>query len=71
MEGARASSSMVAIADERLTMPQRALIGWFGIRHVGSVFYLLLALRHGMQGPLADTLVSLALWTVAASVVAH
>jgi NhaP-type Na+/H+ or K+/H+ antiporter len=67
----RPLSVAVAIAGERLTMPQRALIGWFGIRGVGSVFYLLLALRHGVQGPLADTLVSLTLWTVAASIVAH
>jgi NhaP-type Na+/H+ or K+/H+ antiporter len=67
----RPLSVVMAIAGERLTMPQRALIGWFGIRGVGSVFYLLLALRHGVQGPLADTLVSLTLWTVAASIVAH
>lgn len=67
----RPLSVVVAIAGERLTMPQRALIGWFGIRGVGSVFYLLLALRHGVQGPLADTLVSLTMWTVAASIVAH
>ena len=47
------------------------MIGWFGIRGIGSVFYLLFALRHGVAGAAADTLVSLTLWTVAASIVAH
>lgn len=56
---------------ERLTAPQFAMIGWFGIRGIGSVFYLLLALRHGVEGIIADTLLSLTLWTVAASIIAH
>jgi hypothetical protein len=56
---------------ERLSHPQRALMSWFGIRGVGSVIYLLLALHLGVDGPVANTLVSLTLWTVAASIVAH
>jgi NhaP-type Na+/H+ or K+/H+ antiporter len=47
------------------------MIGWFGIRGIGSVFYVLLALRLGLDGRSADTLVALTLWTVAASIVAH
>lgn len=60
-----------AISGERLSRPQRVLIGWFGIRGIGSVFYLLLALRHGVSGDLADTLISLTLWTVVASIILH
>ena len=56
---------------ERLTAPQFAMIGWFGIRGIGSVFYLLPALRHGVVGSIADVLVSLTLWTVAVSIIAH
>ncbi len=67
----RPLSVMVAIPGERLTLPQRALIGWFGIRGIGSVFYLLFALRHGLDPRIAQTLVSLTLWTVAASIVVH
>lgn len=67
----RPLSALVAIAGEGLTAPQRAMIGWFGIRGIGSLFYLLLALRQGLDGDIADTLVSLTLWTVAASIVAH
>ena len=67
----RPLSVAVAVAGEGLTMPQRAMIGWFGIRGIGSLFYLLLALRMGIDGRVADTLVTLTLWTVAASIVAH
>lgn len=49
----------------------RAMIAWFGIRGIGSVFYLMFALYHGVSGPLAAALVSLTLWTVAASIIIH
>ncbi|WP_137896353.1 cation:proton antiporter [Ramlibacter sp. 2FC] len=67
----RPLSVLAATAGERLTSPQRAMISWFGIRGIGSVFYLLFALRHGVEGRVADTLVSLTLWSVAASIIAH
>jgi NhaP-type Na+/H+ or K+/H+ antiporter len=68
---ARPLSTYVATAGERLTWSQRAMIAWFGIRGIGSVFYLLLALRLGVGGEIAETIASLTLWTVAASIVAH
>jgi NhaP-type Na+/H+ or K+/H+ antiporter len=67
----RPLSVVAAVVGERLTLPQCALIGWFGIRGIGSVYYLLFALSHGLDAHVADTLVSLTLWTVAASIVAH
>jgi sodium/hydrogen antiporter len=67
----RPVSVALALWGEDLTPPQRAMIGWFGVRGIGSVFYLLFALRHGLDQPLAELLVSLTLWTVAASIVAH
>ena len=50
---------------------QMALAGWFGIRGIGSLFYLLLVLRMGIAGPAAETLVSLTLWSIAASILLH
>lgn len=50
---------------------QRTMIAWFGIRGIGSVFYLMYALNHGVSGPLAEALVSLTLITVAVSILAH
>lgn len=67
----RPLSVLAALPGESLTRPQQAMIGWFGIRGIGSVFYLLFALRHGLAPRIAETLVSLTLWTVAASIVVH
>jgi NhaP-type Na+/H+ or K+/H+ antiporter len=50
---------------------QRWLIGWFGIRGVGSLYYLMYALNHGVSGPVADQLVGLTLAVVIASIVVH
>lgn len=37
----------------------------------GSVFYVLFAIRHGVNGPLAQKLVTLTLVCVAVSILAH
>ena len=50
---------------------QRRLAMWFGIRGIGSVYYLMFALQHGVERSLADRLVALTFTTVAASVVVH
>ena len=50
---------------------QRVLISWFGIRGVGSIFYLMYAINHGLPEPLAKELIAITLTTVAASVLLH
>ena len=50
---------------------RRMLIGWLGIRGIGSINYIAYAWVHGMSGPQADTMVDMALTLVAASVVIH
>jgi len=50
---------------------QRILISWFGIRGVGSIFYLMYAINHGLPEPLAKELIAITLSTVAASVLLH
>ena len=50
---------------------QYAMISWFGIRGIGSVFYLVFALNRGVSGALADELVTLTLVTVATSILVH
>jgi sodium/hydrogen antiporter len=67
----RPLSSLASTAFAGLTRTQRGMIGWFGIRGIGSVFYLLLALRLHVDSPVADVLVTLTLWTIAASIVAR
>ena len=50
---------------------QRWLIGWFGIRGVGSLFYLTFAINHGVSGTLADQLTALTLSVVVTSIIVH
>jgi sodium/hydrogen antiporter len=54
-----------------ISRDQRLLISWFGIRGVGSIFYLLYAINHGLPPALAQQLIAITLTTVAASVVLH
>jgi NhaP-type Na+/H+ or K+/H+ antiporter len=54
-----------------ISRDQRLLISWFGIRGVGSIFYLLYAINHGLPFALAQQLIAITLTTVAASVVLH
>jgi NhaP-type Na+/H+ or K+/H+ antiporter len=54
-----------------ISRDQRVLIAWFGIRGVGSIFYLLYAINHGLPLALAQQLIAITLTTVAASVVLH
>jgi NhaP-type Na+/H+ or K+/H+ antiporter len=50
---------------------ERILISWFGIRGVGSIYYLMYAINHGLSEPLAKELIAITLTTVAASIVLH
>ncbi len=50
---------------------QRRLMGWFGIRGIGSLYYLLYAINHHIERALAQQLLSITLAVVVASVVAH
>ena len=59
------------LAGAPVSRPQRWLIGWFGIRGVGSFYYLMYAINHGVGGPLADRLIGLTLAVVVTSIVLH
>lgn len=53
------------------TNPQRWLMGWFGIRGIGSLYYLSYALSHGVSGPAAAELAGVTVSVVAASILLH
>ena len=50
---------------------QRRLMAWFGIRGIGSLYYLLYAINHGIQPSLARQLLSITLAVIVTSVIAH
>lgn len=59
------------LAGVRVAPPRKALIGWFGIRGIGSIFYLSYAISSGLPDATADRLASLVLPLVAISIVVH
>ena len=61
----------VGLLGSDLSGTQRALIGWFGIRGIGSLYYLMYAIQHGLPDELAGTLATVTLATVAVSIVVH
>jgi sodium/hydrogen antiporter len=54
-------------ADDR----QRHMISWFGVRGIGSMYYLMFAIEHGLDRQYAETLVALTLSVIAVSVIVH
>ncbi|WP_439821513.1 cation:proton antiporter [Pseudomonas sp. HLG18] len=50
---------------------QRMLIGWFGIRGIGSLFYLFYALNHGLGNTVGAQCTDLTLSVVALSILLH
>jgi len=54
-----------------ISRDQRTLISWFGIRGIGSVYYLMYAINHGLAPSAAVEVISLTLTVVAVSIVLH
>ena len=50
---------------------QRGLMSWFGIRGIGSIYYLFYALNHGLMGTSSAVAVNLTLSVIALSIVVH
>ena len=48
-----------------------AIISWFGIRGIGSIYYLMYAVSKGLPEELARDLISITFWCIAASVIVH
>ena len=46
---------------------QRSLIAWFGIRGIGSIYYVAYAVSHGVAEAEAEILMAITLWVVAVS----
>ena len=67
----RPLSVAVGLAGSRTSSLQRRLIAWFGIRGIGSIYYLSYALNHGVTAALGSTLVALTIAVVVSSIVVH
>jgi NhaP-type Na+/H+ or K+/H+ antiporter len=61
----------VGLAASPTSATQRALIGWFGIRGIGSLYYLMYAMNHGISDDLGGRLAAITVAVVVASIVVH
>ena len=67
----RPASVLAVVWPRTLAGHPRRLVAWFGIRGIGSVFYLAFALQHGVDGSVAHTLIAATLCCVALSILVH
>ncbi|MES3003007.1 MAG: sodium:proton antiporter [Pseudomonadota bacterium] len=67
----RPAAVAIGLLHSPSTTGQRWLIGWFGIRGVGSLYYLMYAINHGVPKQIADPLVALTLAVVVTSIIVH
>ena len=67
----RPAATLLTLFRVPLSRPQRAFIAWFGVRGVGSIYYLAYALSHGVPAPAGRMLADVTLVVVAGSIVLH
>lgn len=67
----RPAAIVLTLLRSPLLRPQRAFIAWFGVRGVGSMYYLAFALTHGLPASEARLLADMTLVVVASSIVVH
>ncbi len=67
----RPAATWLSMTGSRTSRAQRWLLGWFGIRGIGSLYYLSYALNHGVPSGAAEQLVGLVVTVVACSIVVH
>lgn len=67
----RPLSVLIGLLGARSSRLQTGLVSWFGIRGIGSIYYLMFAIQHGLPADLADQITRLTLMVVTASIIVH
>ncbi len=67
----RPAATLLTLFGLPLSGPQRAFIAWFGVRGVGSIYYLAYALSRGVPAPTGRMLADVTLVVVAGSIIVH
>lgn len=68
---ARPVSVLASLTGTPTSWRIRWMCGWFGIRGIGCLYYLMYAINHGLPPALAHELISLTLVTVVLSILIH
>lgn len=67
----RPLSVLLGLLGTRTSWPTRSMVGWFGVRGIGSLYYLMYAIQHGLPEDLAMDLIQLTLIAVTLSILVH
>jgi NhaP-type Na+/H+ or K+/H+ antiporter len=67
----RPLSAVLLLAGTPTTRAQRGLMAWFGIRGIGSLYYLTYAVNHQLSGQAVNEVVGLTVSVVALSILVH
>ena len=68
---ARPASVFLGLAGQRSPLRIRSMTAWFGVRGIGSLYYLMYAIEHGLPEPLALQLIQITLIVVTLSILLH
>lgn len=68
---ARPTSVLVGLSSTRMAWRMRGMVAWFGVRGIGSLYYLMYAIQHGVPENIALELIQLTLIVVALSILTH
>ncbi|MFY9328098.1 MAG: cation:proton antiporter [Georgfuchsia sp.] len=67
----RPVSVLSSLLGTRTSWPMRGMVCWFGVRGIGSLYYLMYAIQHGLPEDLALQLIQLTLIAVSLSILVH
>lgn len=67
----RPASVLLGLLGSKTSRSQRVLIAWFGIRGVGSIYYLMYAINHNIPARIAQQFIDVTVFAVATSIVVH
>jgi NhaP-type Na+/H+ or K+/H+ antiporter len=67
----RPVSVLASLLGTRTSRPMRGMVGWFGVRGIGSLYYMMYAIQHGLPEDLALELLQLTLIAVSLSILVH
>ncbi|HEY6528616.1 MAG TPA: sodium:proton antiporter [Cellvibrionaceae bacterium] len=68
---ARPLSVYISLAGTSTSWRLRSMIGWFGVRGIGSIYYLMYAIQHGLNKTHAQQLTEFTLVVITLSIIVH
>lgn len=68
---ARPLSVFLGLLGSDSSLRVRSIMGWFGVRGIGSIYYLMYAINHGLPKKLAGDLIEITIVVVMLSIIVH